>query len=258
VLLAADPERSWSLAQDMGGCSLEGATDVGVWEETLRSYARLQKASLDHLDELSPFCEDSRLGKLVDSFASLIEQLPAYLEGFWRSISEDERHELRELLPGLKESALEIERSGVPATLDHGDFHPTNVQITDTEPVFFDWTQGCINHPFVRIVELLCRDDPSLLPRPEASDRLRAVYLAEWSDFLPMEKAEQLLDRMDPFLILHLINQNRRLLGFIQTFAGASPARRNSGVDWSLRQEQTKLWTGVRSLLDLKRGDRPF
>jgi hypothetical protein len=69
---------------------------------------------------------------------------------------------------------------GLPATLDHGDFHTQNVRERDGEVLFFDWSDACLSVPFFSLVPFL---EYHPLP-PGLRDCLRDAYLEPWAENL--------------------------------------------------------------------------
>ena len=75
----------------------------------------------------------------------------------------------------------------VPQTLVHGDLHPGNIAQAQGKYRFFDWTDGCISHPFFDLVTLLNLEimPPNLLA---ARQDLIRFYLELWTAYEPIER----------------------------------------------------------------------
>jgi aminoglycoside phosphotransferase (APT) family kinase protein len=71
---------------------------------------------------------------------------------------------------------------GLPETLVHGELHGGNVAVQNGEFVYFDWTDVCISHPFFDMLNIFFEEDTAV------RSQLRDAYLAEWTDFAPMDR----------------------------------------------------------------------
>jgi len=69
----------------------------------------------------------------------------------------------------------------------HGDPHGGNITYHDGHYTIFDWTDGCVTHPFFDLLTFLD-------PREPDFDHLRDAYLAEWSAFAPPDALRQTFD----------------------------------------------------------------
>jgi hypothetical protein len=78
VPLAIEAEQGWVLLADFGQ-ELRGNTDVQVWEDALRTYARLQRATATHVaDLLAQGCRDRRLDTLAAHVDHLLDDAEAF------------------------------------------------------------------------------------------------------------------------------------------------------------------------------------
>jgi aminoglycoside phosphotransferase (APT) family kinase protein len=59
----------------------------------------------------------------------------------------------------------------------HGDLHLSNVARRDGDYLFFDWTDACVTHPFLDLIDVFREEDAA------ARDALRDAYLSAWADF---------------------------------------------------------------------------
>lgn len=98
-------------------------------------------------------------------------------------LSADERAELCDAMPRIEALVREFWGTGCPDTLGHGDLHTGNLAIDGGRLRIFDWTDGCVTHPFLDGTHLalwLRRGD-------DEADRehlLRDV-VAPWRDAVP-------------------------------------------------------------------------
>jgi hypothetical protein len=204
--LGLDVDRGWSLTSD-GGPTLRTVRgdlppDPEVMSEVVQEYARLQRATADHVVELlAAGVPDLRPARLPAVLEDLLE------DAEWARLADpgaDEpdptaRERVMAHRPTLVAQATELaeraERHGVPMTLQHDDLHDNNVFVVDeggdrrTYRVF-DWGDSCIGHPFGTLLVTL-RSFASMLgvevddPRVDA---VRQAYLQAWADVAPMEE----------------------------------------------------------------------
>jgi hypothetical protein len=184
--LAVDAERRWMALADFGA-ELGWDTPVEVREDVLRTFARLQTEAASQVDRLlGAGCLDRRLVWLAaqaERWLPAIDEtgrLPGIDTATW--LSADEVAELRAAGPQLVAMCGELAASAVPATLVHGDLHLSNVAQGPRGYLFFDWTDACVAHPFVDMISIFQEEDDAL------RDRLRDVYLAEWTRFEPPDR----------------------------------------------------------------------
>jgi hypothetical protein len=76
---------------------------------------------------------------------------------------------LRALAPRLIEKLSRLAGYAVPASIVQQDFRPENVALTDACPVFFDWSDTVIGHPFFALTRFL-----NFVPRDDGAARRRA------------------------------------------------------------------------------------
>jgi aminoglycoside phosphotransferase (APT) family kinase protein len=65
----------------------------------------------------------------------------------------------------------------VPASLVHGDLHLDNVARPEGRFVFFDWTDACLAHPFLDLIDILGERDAA------TRELLQKQYLDEWLEY---------------------------------------------------------------------------
>lgn len=174
--LAVDAARRWMLLADFGGTLLEAAP-LESWDGVVCELAAVQRTAAGQVDDLlAAGCLDRRLDVLARSVGPFLEDA-AKLGG----LTDEELAGLHTLAPRLGDLCAELATYGVPQTLVHGDLHQTNIAIRDGAPLFFDWSDACITHPFFDLVTLLDADY-SDLPTADRT-RLHDLYLAEWAAY---------------------------------------------------------------------------
>lgn len=187
-------EQGWFVSRDFQGFNLGEVEDMSVWQAAIAEYARLQIKTIGRDSQLLGLgCRDRRLPELLKHS----EELACFLG----EVGQQELADAwRRIMPKLKIMAQELEQGGIPYCLEHGDLHCGNIQVTDNGFIFFDWTDGCLAHPFFSL-------DPFLAEAPQKPTIRRQLidaYLAEWQMLLPSIDLEKALR---PALKLALAHQ---------------------------------------------------
>ncbi len=196
-LLAYDAKRVWILAPDLGAM-LDDSIDVDVWEAALRLHARHQRAYVGREADLAGFgCIARPLNRLQIQFDALLAD-----DDVLAVLDPADRDRLHAVADVARTTIADAVACGVPDALVHGDLHAGNVAIGGGTPVFFDWTDASVGHPFLDVATFL---QPSRLfdEAPDARDRLRAAYLDEWRGIAPPADLVRAADLMLPVGMIH-------------------------------------------------------
>jgi hypothetical protein len=191
TVIAADEARNWFLMESFAGPMLRETTDPGPWEASLRLFARMQIECIDRRDDLSALgCPTRPLEPLAAGLRAVLEDEPALNLGYDFHIAQEEIEALLDLQPRIEEALEELVSFNLPTTLLHGDLHPDNIVITESGPLFYDWSDGAVAHPFFELLTApgTLREIDS---RPEAAARYRRIYLEAWRDFGSGERLEE-------------------------------------------------------------------
>jgi len=113
----------------------------------------------------------------------------------------DQIERLRAQGSRLVEMCAQLATAAIPPTLAHGDLHPGNIARAPGGYRFFDWTDGCIAHPFLDLVTV--KDAAEYALGHEAWTSLRESYLALWSDYEPLDRLRALWLIAEPLGYLH-------------------------------------------------------
>ncbi len=197
-VLAIDAERRFMLLEDFRGRKLAQVEDASTRQALLRvlleRMARLQRDFATRSGELFALgLPDWRPETLRRVMLLALESLageprfntgPEYSAALERAQS---------VLPALDEMARELAGLGVPCSLSHGDFHggtgtatSGNILTDGRDFCVLDWTFAGVVHPFTVLnVALSGERDPT------AREKLRAHYLACWSDLASPEDLER-------------------------------------------------------------------
>ncbi|MGH2593013.1 MAG: phosphotransferase [Anaerolineae bacterium] len=190
--LCIDRERGWMLLPDFGR-ELGWDAPIERRAEALRAFGRLQIDSTKRVDELLAIrCLDRRLDRLIDQIDPLLNSLDTS-----SGLTETEIVQFRDLGPRLKAMCAALVSYNVPPALVHADMHMSNVARRDGGYLFFDWTDACVAHPFLDMIDILHEKDAA------AQVRLRDRYLAVWTDFEPMDRLLEMWAMAYPLCALH-------------------------------------------------------
>jgi hypothetical protein len=160
--LAVDVERRWLLLPDGGpvlGNSLHGPPLIDALCAAVAAYGQLQLDLAGSVDELlHAGVPDMRVEVMPARLAEALEVVRPHVE----SSDDDADRETYERLGRTQDEFTrrcgELARSVVPASLQHGDLHPRNIfsaSRTGPAPVFFDWGDSTVAHPFTTMLVTL-------------------------------------------------------------------------------------------------------
>lgn len=154
-LIAVDIALGWMLMRDGGEqlrASIRPTKDIKPWEPVIRRYAELQIGLAGHIDEILALgIPDHRLAALPPFYSQLLADEESLLIGQEKGLTPDEFRQLQNLKPRFEQICVELADFGIPASLNHGDFHDGNVLIKDGRITFFDWGDADVTHPFVSL-----------------------------------------------------------------------------------------------------------
>jgi hypothetical protein len=154
-MVAPLPERNAWLMEEAEGASPDA--NFAHWNRVSASLAELQKMSVqDTARLLAVGCRDISSASLlscVDDFFRTINELmnrqiktpPSILSA----------GELLDLSNRLKDALSALATSGIPEALNHLDFNPGNILVSDRHCTVIDWAEAAIGHPFVTFQYLL-------------------------------------------------------------------------------------------------------
>jgi hypothetical protein len=151
--------------------------EPAVWAATMSRLAEIQRVLASEPGELAS------IGTVAAPISRLATRLPALLADDELlqvdrpgGLTGREAAALRHRVPALLEACRALEASGVPDSLDHGDLAADEVIIGAMGPVFLDWSDGSITHPFLSAAALLTDRDGST----PVTDELATAYLGPW------------------------------------------------------------------------------
>lgn len=208
-ILGLEPEQGLILMAD-GGALLRPFTreagDLSHWARILPVYAALQKQSAPHTTELLTLgIPDRRAETLPALLAELLADEAALAIGAPHGLTPVEHAQLLAGLPAFAARCAEVAALGIPATIDHSDFHDANILIDAGRYRFIDWGDACVAHPFLTVLvtlrsiaygRKLAEDDPVLI-------ELRDLYLAQWREYGAPEELRRVLDLARPLAMVN-------------------------------------------------------
>jgi hypothetical protein len=181
-ILNTIPEWKGWVMEDVEGVPLNEADIRCQCEQAFTALATMQKemvtdmASLSALGAIDWTC--GRIASLSEPFfAESQRAMQAQISTKSRPLGRSELHQLKnDVEPALRE----FSDAGVPDTLVHGDIGHGNIITTLNGPVFLDWAETYVGHPFLSAEHLLAdlvRSNPPLAAEQTA---LRTHYAAQW------------------------------------------------------------------------------
>ena len=199
-VLGADEGRGLLLTADFGGATLDNSDEIAVWEKVAQEYAWLQIACAQQTDPwLAAGCPDRSLSVLTEQICCLLADLHKGDYG----LSSAQAARFQSLGPNLTVACEKLAVVGLPATLSHGDLCAGNVVVTASGPLFFDWSDASLSHPFFDLFWLLHSVEARFPNSPEVRQRLQEAYLEPWTSFAPKERLREAYALSLPLAAMH-------------------------------------------------------
>jgi aminoglycoside phosphotransferase (APT) family kinase protein len=178
---------------------LPDVDELGAWEAALRAFAGIQVTCAAHTEELlAAGYTELPVETLAVQFVALLSDAQALLAGQPGGLSTADVEALHARAPTIRRACARLASHALPPSLVHGDFLPANMVVgTDGTPVFFDWGEATVTHPFCSPVRFLASATWHGTPVrsiPDLYARLRDAYPPQWTAF---QLAEALLDAFE-------------------------------------------------------------
>jgi hypothetical protein len=185
-VVAADVALGRLITVHVEGPSLAAVPDEpAAWSATLSRLAELQRVlALEPAALAVVGVAAAPLADLADAIPRLLADDDLLLVDRPGGLSGSEAAALRDDLPEFVAACRELAASGVPDSLEHGDLSADEVIVGEMGPVFLDWSDGSITHPFLSAASLLGHRPASATAASAAADvdvdDLVAAYLGPW------------------------------------------------------------------------------
>lgn len=181
-ILTTIPEWNGWVTEDVEGLPLNESDALYQCEQALTALAVMQKEMITDMASLSALGAKNwtcgRIATLSEPFfAETQRAMQAQVSTKARPLG---RSELLQLKNDVESALQEFSDAGIPETLVHGDIGHGNIITTLNGPVFLDWAETYVGHPFLSAEHLLAdlaRTNPPFLVKQTA---LRAHYAAHW------------------------------------------------------------------------------
>ena len=192
-ILGVHPAWNGWLMREAPGRTLDDVPELAWWLQTAEDLARLQIESARKRPELRDAgCLDLGLPRLIAEVDPFIDRM--------RGLMADQKKqtpaaltntELILLGDSLKQACSRLSELGLPDTLGHLDFNPSNVIVSTGRCVFLDWAEACLSNPLVTFEFLREHFRHKWAADPAAVESLVVTYLGPWEPLVPMNKMKQ-------------------------------------------------------------------
>jgi aminoglycoside phosphotransferase (APT) family kinase protein len=170
TLVAVEETEGWLLMEPLAGADEADRVD-GAALEVVRRWAGAQIEAVDRVDDLlAGGCSRRGVEETLTGFDRLLAgsiELPL--------LSSAELAAVRSCRDQIETLLRELWSAGIPETLSHGDLHLGNVAWDGRSLRIYDWTDGCVSHPFLDASHLTHFEQS----RPTGPD-LEAAYVEAW------------------------------------------------------------------------------
>ncbi|MBV7338058.1 aminoglycoside phosphotransferase family protein [Chloroflexi bacterium TSY] len=210
-VLALDEERQWMLTAEWGQ-EIGDEVELRVRQQVIGCYAQLQVAVAGQVDELLAMgCKDRRL----ETLPAQVEALLADQE-MLSQLAVDEVERVRALLPQIQARCQQAATYAVSPSLVHGDLHVWNIALhADGQPLFFDWSDACVSHPFIDLFEHIRQD------HQEMQQTLQDEYFNQWTHYESLERLRELWSIIRPLAAVHYAISWRYIVAVQEQMKGA-------------------------------------
>lgn len=188
-VVSVDRARGWFLQRepDEAALPLAEVREEEEWYRAVRRLAEIQADTTSHITELRGLGIPYRgLELLARRIPRLCADASAMMLGEPGGLTRAEIERVASLAPTLLALCSELAGLDLPDALEHGDLPASSVLSTLSGPIYLDWSEAAISHPFFSVA-LLMSEAAGLLPASsrETRRRLRANYLKPWRSLAP-------------------------------------------------------------------------
>lgn len=197
-IVVHDREQYWFLLRDLGSACLVGESDIDAWADALGAYARMQIHTAGRVDDLLALgCPDKSIGRILTEIDDLVSDRDSLqLGGAPGGLTDREIESLHDRAPCLKSMLTDMTSYRVPHGIEHGDLWGAQIIRRDGAPVFIDWSDCSVSHPFFSPYLYIMTEEVGayMSGRPGAADILRDAYLERWTVYEPMHRLRELFE----------------------------------------------------------------
>jgi len=179
-VILIDYENRIIVTKEINGKMLYEVREIGPWKNTLNTYAKIQIKEMTNTDTLlKKGFLDRTMKKLRNHIDEITMNLEKTIGDFGNDITENEITLWNESVYKMKELTKEIENSKIKNSIDHGDFYCANIAISKDRIIIFDWSDGCVTHPFISLVPFFYECEFN----EEEKESLLQTYLMNFTEF---------------------------------------------------------------------------
>lgn len=183
VLIAAEETEGWLLMEPMTGVEDDDQAD-GAGLEVATRWATAQIEAVEHVETL--LAGGCRRRGVEETLAGFRRVLASSSE--LTLLSEEQLTAARGCAGELESLVREFWGAGVPDTLAHGDLHLGNVAWDGEDLRIYDWTDGCVSHPFLDASHL------AHFTRARPGDAgLESTYAEQWRAAYPRADIDRIV-----------------------------------------------------------------
>jgi hypothetical protein len=175
VLVAVEEAEGWLLMEPMVGVDDDDRAE-GAGLQVATRWAAAQIEAVDHVDALvGGGCRRRGVEETLAGFRGVLAHSTELA-----LLTDEQLAAIRGCADELEALVREFWATGIPDTLSHGDLHLGNVAWDGTTLRIFDWTDGCVSHPFLDASHL------AHFTRAVPGDAgLESVYAEQWRTAYP-------------------------------------------------------------------------
>ena len=192
-IVATVPEWNGWMMEQVKGTPLDDAEGIKPCEQALTGLAILQLESSQCIHSLSALdAKDWSCRRIRSLLGQFFEDADRAMLAQTSVRSKALSHgELSQLKENVEAGLCESIEAGFPETLLHGDIGHGNILAAVDGPVFLDWAETAIGHPFLSAEHLLVDMARSSSMIREKQTKLRHHYADHWRGCLPKAAIEE-------------------------------------------------------------------
>ena len=185
-IVRVHPEWTAWVMDEVRGTPLSASNDLRACEQALSALAIMQQETVDDIGSLSAIgAKDWTCARIASLSEPFFQEAHCAMEAQTSTKSKPlSSGAIDQLKRDIGWALHEFENSGLPKTLLHGDIGHGNIITTSGGPVFLDWAETCVGHPFLSAEHLLAdlaKSNP-FFERKQAA--LRHHYASRWSKYV--------------------------------------------------------------------------